>query len=199
MIERFPALTIDVHEEIFEVETTGIQPLDDDFEARAIKEMQAQFPALSDELCKTMLELHATASQLEKRNESEAHKAFERVNSYIPTKDPPESPSEVLNLVLVGKTGVGKSQTANLIVGNGSFKASSSSKSVTQTVHVAQCKINGVLVRVVDTPGFIDTHKKEKDIATELLKVSPAYLSRVLVLNYPFLAPSSHIIIPILN
>lgn len=110
---------------------------------------------------------------LHKRHEEEEPKSAKKVKAFItlPDEDLPEPANTVLNLVLLGKTGVGKSQTGNLIMGQDDFNTSSSTQSCTQTIKASKCKIKGVTVHVVDTPGIFDTRKDAESVATELLKV----------------------------
>lgn len=61
-----------------------------------------------------------------------------------------------VNLVLVGMAGTGKSASANSILRKEAFLSTSSSSSVTRECQVEQREINGVHVRVIDTPDIFD-------------------------------------------
>ena len=69
------------------------------------------------------------------------------------------------NIMLIGKTGHGKSSTANTLVGSKVFKSSGSSSSTTKEIQYATTTIDGHHIRVVDSPGMKDTADHTSDSA----------------------------------
>ncbi|XP_062297418.1 GTPase IMAP family member 8-like [Scomber scombrus] len=61
-----------------------------------------------------------------------------------------------VNLVLLGMSGTGKSETGNTILGETKFVSKASSMPVTRECQSAETKIDVTCVRVIDTPDIFD-------------------------------------------
>ncbi|XP_058621988.1 GTPase IMAP family member 8-like isoform X2 [Onychostoma macrolepis] len=94
----------------------------------------------------------------------------EKDQSYQFSKSQGVTHSDDVRIVLLGKTGVGKSSTGNTILGREAFKSLMSSRSVTRESLKETSEFNRRQITVVDTPGLFDTGVDNVETKKEIEK-----------------------------
>eukprot|EP00854_Cymbomonas_tetramitiformis_P010066 gene10066-11910_t len=116
------------------------------------------------------------------------------VTTGLATSPPGPKPAEPMRVekelavVIVGKTGNGKSATANSLLGERLFESSLGGSSVTAKCQSHEVQYEEKNITVIDTPGMFDTTRNEEEVEKEIeqcIELASAGISAILVVINP--------------
>ncbi|RXN25229.1 GTPase IMAP family member 8-like protein [Labeo rohita] len=122
---------------------------------------------------------HADLQQLVTKCGEKFHCFNNKKQVEVSGKSPAKSPEDLqqiperkdqIRLVLLGKTGCGKSATASTIVGRQVFDSSATSTSQTKQCQSETTVRFGKEISVIDTPGLYDTELSKEEVQREIVK-----------------------------